>query len=115
MVEERDLDVLICIVARCKRINEKNNNISYEDFCNNYDISEIICFNLVQIGELVNKFSDDFKTKHKDENWKSMIGMRNRIVHGYETIDFETIYDTMNKDIPNLLDYCLSIINNNKS
>ena len=44
-----------------------------------------------------------------------MIGMRNRIVHGYETIDFETIYDTMNKDVPNLLDYCLSIINKNKS
>ena len=114
MIDERDESIIIDIIKRCNRIIEKNNGIKYEDFCNNYDISEIISFNLIQIGEMVNKFSKAFINKYKEENWKCMIGMRNRIVHGYNSIDFETVYDTMNKDIPNLLAFCNRLLTENK-
>ena len=115
MINERDENILLDIITRCKRIIEKNKGISYEEFCLNYDIIDIVCFNLIQIGELGNKLSLEFKSLHKGEDWKSMIGMKNRMVHGYTSIDFETVFDTMNKDIPRILDYCLSLTSNKKS
>lgn len=110
MISERDECIIVDVISRCKRIIEKNNGISYEVFCLNYDLTDIVCFNLIQIWELVNKLSNDFRTTHNGEDWKSMIGMRNRIVHGYTSIDFETVFDTMNKDVPKLLDYCNNLL-----
>ena len=36
--------------------------------------------------------------------------MRNRIVHGYDTIDIEIVWNTINSEITSLSDYCKKII-----
>ena len=55
------------------------------------------------IGEAANKIPEDFKQKHLEIDWRAIIGMRNIIAHGYFTIDSDIIWDTIQKDIPELL------------
>ena len=38
--------------------------------------------------------------------WKQIIGMRHRIVHGYDIIDLEIVWNTVCENIPALREYC---------
>ena len=42
--------------------------------------------------------------------WKQIIGMRNRKVHGYYTINFEIVWRTAIESIPELKSYCKEIL-----
>ena len=74
------------------------------------DIKEVVCFNLFQIGELANCLSIEFIKEYNKIPWKQIIGMRNRIVHGYDTINLEIVWNTAIESIPELKSYCKEIL-----
>lgn len=61
-----------------------------------------IMFRLIQISENNDKLTPEFKAAHKELPWKSIKGMRNRIVHDYGFIDLAIVYDTVVNSIPAL-------------
>lgn len=110
MLSIKDRGLLLQIIDYCIRIDEKIDNSSKEEFMKNRDLQEIICFNIFQIGELAKSLSDDFVTTNNDISWKLVKGMRDKIGHGYSSIDFEIVYETAKKDIVILQEYCQKII-----
>lgn len=84
--------------------------MTFEEFCINEDIQDIVSFNIFQIGELVKKLPDSFIMEHPYKEWKQIKGMRDRIAHGYDSVDLEIIYLTAKKDIDPLIDFCLDLI-----
>ena len=69
-----------------------------------------IMFRFIQISENSDKLSMEFKALHKELPWRSIKGMRNRIVHDYGFIDMQIIYDTVTKSIPELYNALKSLI-----
>lgn len=55
------------------------------------------------IGEASTKISAELKQKHPSVPWAAIIGMRNRLIHGYFDVDLDRVWDTINVDIPNLI------------
>ncbi|MBW2059681.1 MAG: DUF86 domain-containing protein [Deltaproteobacteria bacterium] len=55
------------------------------------------------IGEAANRVSKTTQEKHRDVAWSQIIGMRNRLIHGYDVIDYEMLYDTVTADLPPLI------------
>ena len=110
MLTVKEKGLLLYIVDHCNRIEEKTKGVSEEEFFSNEDIKEIVCFNLLQIGELANKFTVDFLKKYPNVPWEKMRGLRNRIVHGYGAIKIDRVWATVNKDIKPLKEYCESIL-----
>ena len=110
MLGVKDKGILLQIIKRCNRVIEKVSNISVTDFSLNDDVKEVVCFNLFQIGELANGLSIEFIKEYNKIPWKQIIGMRNRIVHGYDTIDLEIVWNTENESIPELKSYCKEIL-----
>ena len=110
MLGVKDKGILLQIIKRCNRVVEKVSNISVTDFSLNDDIKEVVCFNLFQIGELANGLSIEFLKEYNKIPWKQIIGMRNRIVHGYDTINLEIVWNTANESIPELIEYCKEIL-----
>ena len=110
MLGVKDKGILLQIIKRCNRVIEKVSNISETEFALNDDIKEVVCFNLFQIGELANGLSAEFTKKYNKIPWKQIIGMRNRIVHGYDTINLEIVWNTANESIPELKSYCKKIL-----
>ena len=43
------------------------------------------------------------KTAHPEIPWPRVIGMRNRLVHGYDVIDYDLLWDTVVIDLPPLI------------
>lgn len=55
------------------------------------------------IGEAANCVSSGMIEKNPGVPWKKMIGMRNRLIHGYFDINYDIVWDTIIHDIPDLI------------
>ncbi|HZX10435.1 MAG TPA: DUF86 domain-containing protein [Acidobacteriota bacterium] len=56
------------------------------------------------IGEAAKGITNDFRREHPELPWKSMIGMRDRLIHGYFDINLDIIWKTVKNDLPPLID-----------
>lgn len=55
------------------------------------------------IGEAASRVSDGLKRRMPAVPWLDIVGMRNRIVHGYAEVDRDLIWVTVNDDLPKLI------------
>jgi len=66
-----------------------------------------ICMCFIVIGEefkRIDKYTEkQFLSNYPSISWASVMGMRDRIVHGYFEIDIDVVFDTLKNDIPSLL------------
>lgn len=61
-------------------------------------------FNAIQeVGEAATQLSDEFKQNHMDIPWTKIIGTRNHLVHAYFDIDLESVWLTVQRDLPALV------------
>jgi uncharacterized protein with HEPN domain len=54
------------------------------------------------IGEAAVGLSDEFQKVHTKLPTKQMIGMHNRLIHGYFDVDLDIVWQTIKKDLPSL-------------
>jgi len=71
---------------------------------------EACVFNLSQIGELVNKLDKEYVLKCNEIPWFKMRGLRNRIVHDYEGVNLNLIWEIIDMDIVVLREQLLKLI-----
>ena len=55
------------------------------------------------IGEAARGISDEFRTQHPELPWKKMVGMRDRLIHGYYDVDLDVVWETVTEDLPGLI------------
>lgn len=75
---------------------------SAEDFNNDYRNFDATMMNFVVIGEMVDKISDEFKSKHPEIEWLKIKGFRNIVAHDYFGIDAEEVWQIIKNKIPAL-------------
>ena len=90
------------IILYLDKISRYCSGRSYEDFRVDLQLIEACVFNLSQVGELANKIDVNFKEYHSDIPWKKLYGLRNRIIHDYEGINFLLIWEIIQEDLPKL-------------
>jgi len=67
-------------------------------------VMQLALTQLVEIvGEAANRVSQAARRKTPEIPWPQIIGMRNRLVHGYDVIDFDLLWDTVVDDLPPLI------------
>ena len=57
------------------------------------------------LGEAANRLDRTFQTSHPEIPWSNVIGMRHRLVHGYDNVDWGRVWTTLNDDLPPLLEH----------
>lgn len=55
------------------------------------------------LGEAAGRLSPDFRTSHPAIPWGDIIGTRNRLIHGYDQVNLNILWDTISTDFPELL------------
>jgi uncharacterized protein with HEPN domain len=55
------------------------------------------------IGEAASRVSAEERTRYPAIPWLQIIGMRNRLIHGYDSIDFDILWQTLVEDLPPLI------------
>ena len=74
-----------------------------EDFSGNRMMQLALTRLLEIISEAATRVSANTKQKNADIPWNQIIGMRNRLIHGYDIIDYDLLWDTVNFDLPPLI------------
>ncbi len=75
---------------------------SYDEFVRDHKTQDAILYNLIIIGEAANQVSDEFQEKHYTLPWSSMIGTRNIIVHGYDQVRLQIVWEILKDDLDHL-------------
>jgi uncharacterized protein with HEPN domain len=52
------------------------------------------------IGEGATRLPNELRERHPDVPWASMIGVRNRLIHAYDRINHDIVWDILMADIP---------------
>ncbi|HET8737152.1 MAG TPA: DUF86 domain-containing protein [Pricia sp.] len=68
----------------------------------------IRCFEI--IGEATKKVNHEFRTKHDGIPWNKMAGFRDVLIHDYDRIESEIVWDTVQKELPRLKSNLLKIL-----
>jgi uncharacterized protein with HEPN domain len=71
------------------------------------DTDEMLSLALVRLlevlGEAANRIPDDEQAQHPEIPWVQIVGLRNRLIHGYDSIDFDILWQVLRQDLPPLI------------
>jgi uncharacterized protein with HEPN domain len=76
--------------------------VSYSRFETDFRINFAVVRALEIIGEAAKRMPDDLRQRYPDIPWKGMAGMRDRIIHGYDNVDLQIVWDVVKRDIPQI-------------
>ena len=116
-MKQPDRIVLGKMIAYCDDIDRLMNQFgrSFSDYeasiAYQYSTSTAMC--ILQIGELVSRLSQETMASAPQIPWRLIRGMRNLYAHDYERTKPETLWQTMEFDIPALKTQLMELLNGN--
>ena len=102
-MSSRPVDVLLDdILDAVSRIHTYTEGFSKEQFLADGKTQDAVIRNLEIIGEAASRLPESFRNSHTDADWRAIIGLRHRVVHGYFGVDLEIIWQVLESDLNSL-------------
>ncbi len=92
------------ILESINKIESFSDGLSRADFEQDQKTQSAIIMQLILIGEVAKKISDQTKQKI-DLPWKDIVGFRDVAIHNYFEIDVGIVWQTLQVDLPILKDH----------
>ena len=100
----RDREILLDLVRACELIVQFCDGLDWQAFSEDLKTQSSVLYQIVIIGEGVNRLSSDFVDDNPQFPIRQIRGMRNRVVHEYKEVDLEILWQAIQTSIPELLD-----------
>ena len=75
---------------------------------------EVLCLALTRVVEIIEEAATRVSLAeqqcHGQIPWPQIIGMRNRLVHGYDAVDVDILWDIVQQDLPLLIELLGKIV-----
>lgn len=97
---DKDRIILQKIISYISDIEQYETDYDFELFMKDKKTMSACAFSVSQIGELAKEVSEDTQNNYGYIPWRSIKGMRNKIVHDYENIDLSVLWGTIIKSLP---------------
>ena len=91
------------MIAFGERILSYTSGLDQSAFLADGRTYDAVLRNLELIGEAATHIPDAVRDAHPEIDWRSIIGTRNRVAHGYMGIDDDVVWDIVQTDVPDLL------------
>jgi uncharacterized protein with HEPN domain len=62
------------------------------------------------IGEAAGRVSQSTRDSKPQIAWSHIVGLRNRLIHGYDEVDFDILWQIVDQDLPELIADLRSIL-----
>jgi uncharacterized protein with HEPN domain len=100
---QRDRQFLLDILQSAELISSYTNQVSKDEFIQNIQLQDAVIRRLMVIEEAARRVSDTTRQEQVDISWAEINGMRNRLVHEYDAVDFDIVWDVVQNEIPRLI------------
>ena len=102
-MENRNLQAMQKMRKEAALIVSFISGMGFEQFRRDEKTKRAVTQTLANIGELENVIDKDFKARYTQIPWPAIRKTRNIIAHDYISVNFETVWQTATKSIPELL------------
>lgn len=86
----------------CEKVIRYTRGLGREEFESNHVVHEATLWNVLLIGEAANHIPEDTRDRIPEIPWRELIGIRNRLVHGYFGINNMIVWQVIAIEIPRL-------------
>ena len=99
----RDDAYLFDILESAQTALEYMKGKTWEDFSKDSLLQDAVVRRLEIIGEASGRVSTNTQEKYPQLPWQAMKGTRNRVIHEYDSIELDIIWDIVKQDLPLLV------------
>ncbi len=97
-------------LSAAKTIDRFVRDVDWLGFQANDEKSSAVYGQLVILGEACTRLSSPLRAEYQDVPWRQVIGMRNRIIHGYDEVNWELVWQIATEHVPRLIDQLSEIL-----
>ncbi len=90
------------ILDEISYLQEKSHTLTYEQLISDKDVEHAVTRALEIIGEASKNISVEVRDQYPQVPWKDIAGFRDRIIHGYFSINYEIVFDVVMRKIPEI-------------
>ncbi len=101
-MKNKEYQTIIKMIDYINRAEMYTKGISFNEFSKDIKTIDATVFVISQIGELVKNIDNSFQNRYPNIKWHILKGLRNRIVHDYEGINLEVMWDIAKRNLPEL-------------
>jgi len=101
----RDDTTLLDIARAARRVLEFKQGLDKTAFLNDPKTQSAVLHQLLILGESVKRLSDEFRDQHPAIPWRLMAGMRDKLIHEYDDVDLDEVWNVAEKDVPHLVQW----------
>ena len=103
------------ILDSIQNIEEFTAGMDFKKFAADQKTVSAVIMKLEIIGEAAKNIPREIRQKHKDIPWTDMAGIRDKLIHGYFSIDYLIIWKVLSERLPDLKDKVKRILKNEKT
>jgi uncharacterized protein with HEPN domain len=107
----KDDAVYLHHILDCIRRIEEDVEEGRERFMASHTLQDAVIRNLQTMSESTQRLSDDLKEAHPEIEWYRIAAFRNVLVHDYLGIDLDRIWEITQRDVPELKQAVLAMLN----
>ncbi|OYR54007.1 HepT-like ribonuclease domain-containing protein [Halorubrum halodurans] len=96
------VDYLDDILDAVEKILRFTNGMDYEAFVEDEKTVDAVLRNFEVIGEAAKNVPDDIRHEYSTVPWSEMAGMRDKLIHGYATVELWIVWTTIEEELPTL-------------
>jgi len=100
----RDDTYLVDMLESAKIAMEYVSGKSWDDFYEDIQCQDAVVRRIEIIGEAARRLSQDTRDKHPQIPWREITSMRNLVIHEYDVVDINQVWDTVQNKIPPLIE-----------
>lgn len=89
-------------ILRARLASQFVEGCSKEWFLEDNKTQSSVIYQLLVIGEAVKRLTPEFRASQPDVPWSLIAGMRDRLIHAYDAVDWEEVWTTVETDVPTL-------------
>jgi uncharacterized protein with HEPN domain len=96
----RDVLLLTEMIEAAEQAQELTNGLTISDLEADRQRRDALLWNFTVLGEAAGQLSDEIKAQFPQVAWQQPTRLRNRIVHGYWSIDMDILHTTATEQLP---------------
>jgi len=105
----KDKESVLDIIESAQKILAYTAGVTFTEFQINDEKQDAVLRRILVIGEATKRLSPEFKQLYPDIPWRDIAGIRDIIVHEYNRVDVERIWDVVENDLPILLKFLTAL------